>query len=182
MFESLLNCRAKIALCVLVGSIAPGPCVAQHMTAPTSQTLSPERRAAILQELEAMKKRIDALEAELNAGNQPARVSEDAHVPPAAAPLPASEEPASVVNASSPAPASESSSLASAASHPAFPVLAPQKTPPSEPFAFADFTWMNGNPREKDTPLDTKLFTPEFRADVSYIFVFNHPKDDTLVG
>lgn len=57
-----------------------------------------------------------------------------------------------------------------------------QKKQPAEPFAFADFSWLNGNPRERDTPLDTKLFTPEFRADVSYIYDFNHPKDDTLVG
>ena len=28
--------------------------------------------------------------------------------------------------------------------------------PQSEPFAFADFTWLNGNPRTKDTPYATK--------------------------
>ncbi len=61
-------------------------------------------------------------------------------------------------------------------------VAKPEKKQVSEPFAFADFTWLNGNSREKDTPLDTKLFTPEFRADTSYIYDFNHPKDDTLVG
>ena len=33
-----------------------------------------------------------------------------------------------------------------------------------DPFAFADFTWLNGNPRTKDSPLDTKYFTGEFRA------------------
>lgn len=52
----------------------------------------------------------------------------------------------------------------------------------SAPFAFADWSWLNGNSREKDTPLDTKLFTPEFRADTSFIYDFNHPADDTLVG
>ncbi len=34
-----------------------------------------------------------------------------------------------------------------------------------EPFAFADFTWLNGNPRTKESPLDSKAFTGEFRAD-----------------
>lgn len=52
----------------------------------------------------------------------------------------------------------------------------------SEPFAFADFTWLNGNPRTKDIPLDTKFFTPEIRADVDYIYDFHHPKDDTIGG
>ena len=52
----------------------------------------------------------------------------------------------------------------------------------AEPFAFADFTWLNGNARTKEVPLDTKFFTPEIRADISYIYDFNHPKDDTIGG
>ena len=52
----------------------------------------------------------------------------------------------------------------------------------TEPFAFADFTWLNGNARTKDVPLDTKFFTPEIRADVDYNYSFNHPKDDTIGG
>jgi hypothetical protein len=51
-----------------------------------------------------------------------------------------------------------------------------------EPFAFADFTWLNGNPRTKDSPLKTKYFTGEFRADVNYVADFNRPIDHTLVG
>jgi len=58
----------------------------------------------------------------------------------------------------------------------------PTKTPASEPFAFADFTWLNGNARTKEVPLDTKFFTPEIRSDVSYIYDFNHPKDDSIGG
>ncbi|HXY01637.1 MAG TPA: outer membrane beta-barrel protein [Candidatus Limnocylindrales bacterium] len=54
--------------------------------------------------------------------------------------------------------------------------------PKAEPFAFADFTWLNGNARTKEVPLDTKFFTPEIRADVSYIYDFNHPKDDSIGG
>jgi hypothetical protein len=52
----------------------------------------------------------------------------------------------------------------------------------SEPFAFADFTWLNGNARTKDTPYANSFFTPEIRADVDYIYSFNHPKDDTIGG
>ena len=32
------------------------------------------------------------------------------------------------------------------------------KAPKSEPFAFADFTWLNGNARTKESPMDTKFF------------------------
>jgi hypothetical protein len=52
----------------------------------------------------------------------------------------------------------------------------------AEPFTFADFTWLNGNARTKEVPLDTKFFTPEIRADVDYIYDFNRPKDDTIGG
>jgi hypothetical protein len=60
--------------------------------------------------------------------------------------------------------------------------LAIAKAPASEPFAFADFTWLNGNPRTKEVPLDTKFFTPEIRSDVDYVYDFRHPKDDTIGG
>lgn len=59
---------------------------------------------------------------------------------------------------------------------------AEKKAPKAEPFAFADFTWLNGNPRTKESPMDTKFFTPEIRADVDYIYDFNHPADDTIGG
>jgi hypothetical protein len=54
--------------------------------------------------------------------------------------------------------------------------------PATIPFAFADFTWLNGSSRTKDSPLDSKYFTGEFRVDVNYVMDFNHPKDHTLVG
>jgi len=51
-----------------------------------------------------------------------------------------------------------------------------------EPFAFADFTWLTGNPRTKESPLDTKAFTGEFRVDTNFTYSFNRPSDDTIVG
>ena len=86
------------------------------------------------------------------------------------------------------AAAAESSSVAAAepAAAPAAAVgvgtQGPTKAAPAEPFAFADWTWLNGNARTKDVPLDTKFFTPEIRADVDYVYDFNHPKDDTIGG
>src|SRR6267142_1363657 len=56
------------------------------------------------------------------------------------------------------------------------------KAAKAEPFAFADFTWLTGNARTKESPMDTKFFTPEIRADVDYIYDFNHPKDNSIGG
>lgn len=50
------------------------------------------------------------------------------------------------------------------------------------PFAFADFTWLNGTSRNKDTVLNTTFFTPEIRFDTHYIEDFNQPIDHTIVG
>src|SRR5713226_745574 len=52
----------------------------------------------------------------------------------------------------------------------------------AEPFAFADWTLLNGTARTKTPAFDSKFFTPEIRADVDYIYDFNHPKDDTIGG
>jgi hypothetical protein len=59
---------------------------------------------------------------------------------------------------------------------------APSKPAKAEPFAFADWTWLNGTPRTKTPAFDSKFFTPEIRTDVDYIYDFNHPKDDTIGG
>jgi Putative beta-barrel porin-2, OmpL-like. bbp2 len=53
---------------------------------------------------------------------------------------------------------------------------------PAAPFSRYDWTWLNGNSRQKESVLDSKYFTGEFRADISYIGDFNHPNDHTLVG
>jgi hypothetical protein len=50
------------------------------------------------------------------------------------------------------------------------------------PFAFGDFTWLNGSPRNKAPIFDTKFFTPDIRFDVHYMDDLNHPKDHTIVG
>ena len=52
----------------------------------------------------------------------------------------------------------------------------------TEPFAFADFTWLNGNSRQKESLLDTKYFTGEVRVDVNYVYDFANQEDHTLVG
>ena len=50
------------------------------------------------------------------------------------------------------------------------------------PFAFGDFTWLNGSPRNKTPVFDTEFFTPDIRLDAHYMQDFNGPKDHTIVG
>jgi len=61
-------------------------------------------------------------------------------------------------------------------------VITDPSNPKSEPFAFADFTWLTGNARTVDTPYATRFFSPEIRSDANYTYDFHHPQDDTISG
>jgi Putative beta-barrel porin-2, OmpL-like. bbp2 len=119
----------------------------------------------IVQELAAMKKRIEQLEAAL-------KLHEAAEPPNTVAPT---------AKASTPVALAASAPVANPAS-PEPPTAAPEKPAKAEPFAFADWTWLNGNARTKTPAFDSKFFTPEIRADIDYIYDLNHPKDDTIGG
>ena len=125
----------------------------------------------ILRELERMRARIQELEAQLKQQSTAATTSRTE----------SSSLNGTTPNATTPAiPAAATPVLAVAgqSSEPA-PVAKPGK---EEPFAFADWTWLNGNARTKQPAFDSKFFTPEIRADVDYVYDFNHPKDDTIGG
>jgi hypothetical protein len=134
-----------------------------------------ERERWMLDRMEQLEKRV----AELEAKNIPdsAKATEAAAAPLfPAQPAAANMTSATPVAATAASPAVVMSSTKSQEQSSAAP---PQKT---EPFAFADFTWLNGNARTKELAMDTKFFTPEIRADVDYIYDFNHPKDNTIGG
>jgi hypothetical protein len=61
---------------------------------------------------------------------------------------------------------------------------APDPSPPNSDtvYSWADYTWLNGTSRNKDTILDTKYFTPEVRFDTHFMDSFNQPKDHTMGG
>jgi hypothetical protein len=123
---------------------------------------------AIAKELDAMKRRIEQLETDLKqhqAAEQPSTATHSAKATVAIAPA----APAA------PAVPPEAEALLPTSTPPA-------KKQPAEPFAFADFTWLNGNPRTKTPAFDSKFFTPEIRADVDYVYDFRHPTDDTISG
>jgi hypothetical protein len=69
-----------------------------------------------------------------------------------------------------------------AAQAPAPAPAAPAPVDNATPFAYGDFTWLNGTPRNKDVVLDTPFFTPEIRFDTNFINDFNQPKDHTMGG
>jgi hypothetical protein len=56
------------------------------------------------------------------------------------------------------------------------------ETPPGEPFAWGDFSWMNGTSRQTSRLIDTKYFTPQLDIDTNFTYSLNQPIDDTLVG
>ena len=130
----------------------------------------------IAKELAAMKARIEQLEFELR--NRAAAAQ-----PAPAQPTPA--QPATAVPVSPPAP------VATASASPALSIVqaasdtssaAPAKKEKIVPFSDWDWTWLNGNPRNKDTAFDSKFFTPEIRADITYNYDFNKPIDNTIGG
>ncbi len=52
----------------------------------------------------------------------------------------------------------------------------------SEPFAWGDFTWMNGNDRRRKVLLQNEYLTGRFLFDANYTASNNHPIDHTVVG
>lgn len=65
---------------------------------------------------------------------------------------------------------------------PATIARAQDPAPKPEPFTYADFTWLSGNPRTRESPIDTKVFTGEFRVDTNFTYSFNKPVDDSVSG
>lgn len=135
------------------------PPVAAKIEAPAPLT---ERERRMLDRMEELEKRV----AELEAKSQPATPSSVEA---------AASQPVAVASAT----AQPSAALSAM---PGTQEKASAKPPKAEPFAFADFTWLNGNARTKELAMDTKFFTPEVRADVDFNYSFNHPKDDTIGG
>jgi hypothetical protein len=57
-----------------------------------------------------------------------------------------------------------------------------QDTASVEPFAYGDFTWVQGNNRQHDALLKSKYFTGGITIDCNYNYSFNRPVDHTNSG
>jgi Putative beta-barrel porin-2, OmpL-like. bbp2 len=145
-----------------------------------------ERERWLLDRVEQLEKRVADLESKDNSHSSPATGASAAQLSSASGTASAVAAAPPRINAGVPPVNSESHSSDRVAA------VEPQATEKgksgaaqpgkAEPFSFADFTWLNGNARTKDTPYATSFFTPEIRADVDYNYSFNHPKDDTIGG
>ncbi len=140
-------------------------CLVFTETTCTAQTLAQDDNTSsqnieILKELQEMRARIQQLEAQLKTQSGGG----------AATPQSATLQSASLSVFSNSRTAAQEQ-----------PVQA-EKKKPAQPFAFADFTWLNGTARTKTPAFDSAFFTPEIRADVDYIYSFSHPSDNTISG
>lgn len=174
MLKFLIENRWRAAVCGLLLAFTQLSCSAQTTNAAENQTASKAEQPippTILKELEAMRQRIDELEAELKAQKLAEQSSGQPGLVTAVFPA-KSTEPETVS-------ASSSQEAAMATAKIAAPATAPAKV---EPFSDADWTWLNGNPRTKEIFWDTKFFTPEIRADTNYVIDFNHPTDHSIGG
>jgi Putative beta-barrel porin-2, OmpL-like. bbp2 len=144
-----------------------------------------EREQWLLERVEQLEKRVAELEAgQSKSSDKSASLGSAASTPsdPASAPsvTPASASTSSSDVVLSPAPSGNVGPNSSSTSQKAAAEV--PKTEPAQPFAYADWTWLNGNARTKDLVWDSKYFTPEFRVDTNYIQNYNQPKDHTMGG
>jgi hypothetical protein len=175
----------------LIASAEAPPAPESTTTTTGSPTASDAQQPGltVLDELNAMKRRIEKLEQELKAAKGETGAAAPATPAGGAAAAPGSLlAPHTVL----PGTVDPSKTVASAAvdaedqAQPEAPPAAPAPAAPSvdlqTPFAFADFTWMLSNPRNQDEVLDGKYFSGEFRVDTNYMYDYNHPIDHTLDG
>lgn len=166
-----------------------------------------DRERMLLDRVEQLERRVAELEASRTASANPGSPAPTLTAAPAAPAFPESPAiaarsisaiplaPRAVSNAGAPTIAGaagalpEASPMSSSVAGPIGPkqdqavaTASTGKPGKAEPFSDADWTWLNGNPRTKDIYWDTKFFTPEIRADINYVYDFNHPVDHSLGG
>src|SRR5262249_47530888 len=159
-FSMKMICIVAVYLALVTG-MAVGPAFAQNVSEDPRGASEPSMgspanpsplvnssntsSAEILKELAEMRARIAELEAQLRAQqglDTPALVN------------------AATTNASALAADTSPAALNTAkASQTGAQPSQPRKEEPSAPFSYADWTWLNGNPRTKDAVWDSKFFT-----------------------
>ena len=164
---------------------APG--VATTAGSPTAATPSgsiPLKNEAVIKELVEVKKQFAQMEAEMKA--RMAKLESELDTDPATGDSVSAEKDAGALRSAASGDTDGSMSYGQTATPPPAAAPAPpeidaQITTKGEPFP-GDWTWLNSNGHAVDSPMSTKYFTPEFRADANYILDYNHPKDDTMGG
>jgi hypothetical protein len=149
-----------------------------------AQTQAPDsdRNRELLDRIDRLEKRVTELQTKLDELSQHSSNSTST-IPTAVAPIPAN---APITNNTAPSgapvnpqPAAEHTTQTAPSTSQVINAAKPQ---PSEPFSFADFTWLTGNSRTTESPLETKVFIGELRVDTDYVYDFNHPADHSIGG
>ncbi len=185
----LLSAQNASSPQIIASAEAPPETTTQSSSPVTGATTPPG--STMVDELNALKKRIEKLEEELKSARgentgaaSPLAPVGGATVAPRTVLEPgtidksqavASADPNPVAGAPSPEDQSSTQPEAQPVAPPAEPAVDLQT-----PFAFADFTWMLSNPRNHDEVLDGKYFSGEFRVDTNYMYDYEHPIDHTL--
>jgi hypothetical protein len=147
-----------------------------------------EREKLLLDRIEKLEKRLADIESRTTKpANPPSPPSIYAPVLtlPTAGEHPAASAPLNTAaDASSPDTAPPTPTIAVVKEAPSLPGPCDvrRRSDKKEPFAFADFTWLTGNARTHDSPIDTPAFTAEIRSDVEYTYSLANPKDNSIGG
>ncbi|MGA3373751.1 MAG: outer membrane beta-barrel protein [Terracidiphilus sp.] len=139
---------------------------------PPAAIATPANNDAVIKELTEMKARIALLEAELKANRGAENAERDAVALRTAETSGSSSSMTPEMQAAAPPPP---------AAAPAPPEISAERLTKEAPFP-GDWTWLNSGGHNTDSPMATKYFTPEFRADANYTLDYNHPGDDSLGG
>ena len=133
-------------------------------------------------ELKALRGEVERLRAEVEQHKGPVAADDRGALAPATAGGPSIPPLRAADFGNSPAVVASAQPAMAAVSNAAPSDSAPAKKPKIDPFSDWDWTWLNGNPRTKEAAFDSKFFTPEIRADVTYTYDFNKPKDNSIGG
>jgi hypothetical protein len=175
------NVRTRTAVIILSTLLMTAPIYAQE-SANSAQTVPPE----VMKQIQDLTRRVEQLEKQLQereAAGAPNTVVQSAKTSVSSQLTPSQPAPTvAVVAPVVPAAAVPSATPAQPEQMQLSTTTTPAKKEKIAPFSDWDWTWLNGNPRNKDTAFDSKFFTPEIRADVTYNYDFNKPIDNSIGG
>jgi len=155
--------------------------------APASVTI-PLKNDAVVKELADMKKQFDQM-AQMQAliKARMAKLEGELNTDPATGDSLSAEKDASALRSAETGDGDgtltygQAAAAPAPAATPAAPEISAETTTKEAPFP-GDWTWLNSGGHNVDSPMSTKYFTPEFRADANFTLDYNHPEDDSLGG
>jgi hypothetical protein len=175
---------------IIASAEAPPETTTTPASSPTAES-APQPGLTVLDELNAMKRRIEKLESELKAAKgetgtaSPATPASTTLGAPRTVLAPGTIDKSQAVAVADPnagGTLAEDQSSTQPEAQPAAAAPAEPAVDLQTPFAYADFTWMLSNSRNHDEVLDGKYFSGEFRVDTNYMYDYEHPIDHTLIG